>query len=119
MTTTASSHTSVPVDVTAVRPFSDLSVDDIAYAGGKGANLGQLTRAGLPVPPGFVVGAPAYGAFLAETGLGQRLSDLLTGLDVEDTEALRAGATAARRAVTDSEMPEWLAESIGQAYDQL
>src|SRR5580692_3439882 len=44
------------------RPFSELSRADIPYAGGKGANLGELTAAGLPVPPGFVVGAPAYAA---------------------------------------------------------
>ena len=38
----------------------ELTRADIPYAGGKGANLGELTSAGLPVPPGFVVGAPAY-----------------------------------------------------------
>ena len=40
--------------------FKDLGVTDVASAGGKGANLGELTRAGFPVPPGFVVTAPAY-----------------------------------------------------------
>lgn len=43
--------------------FADLSAGDAAVAGGKGANLGELTRAGLPVPPGFVVTAGAYLAF--------------------------------------------------------
>lgn len=43
----------------AVRRFGELSRADVAFAGGKGANLGELTRAGLPVPSGFVVGAPA------------------------------------------------------------
>src|SRR5665213_2869357 len=119
MTTTASSHTSVPVGVTPVRPFSDLSVDDVAYAGGKGANLGQLTRAGLPVPPGFVVGAPAYAAYCQETGLAQRLAQLLSGLDVEDTAALQDAAAQARQAVADSAMPGWLADAIAAAYTQL
>jgi pyruvate, water dikinase len=119
MTTIASSPSSIPAGLTPVRPFSDLSVDDVLYAGGKGANLGQLTNAGLPVPPGFVVGAPAYAAFRAETGLGERLSDLLTDLDVEDTAALRAAADAAQQAVRDSEVPAWLEDAIGDAYDQL
>ena len=48
---------------TPVRPFPALSRGDVAFAGGKGANLGELTAAGLPVPPGFVVGAPAYAAY--------------------------------------------------------
>lgn len=54
-------------DVEAVRPFARLSRDDVLYAGGKGANLGELTAAGVPVPPGFVIGAPAYSAFCEET----------------------------------------------------
>jgi pyruvate,water dikinase len=40
--------------------FEELGKDDVAIAGGKGANLGELTRAGLPVPPGFVITAEAY-----------------------------------------------------------
>ena len=74
----------------AVRPFASLSRDDVDYAGGKGANLGELTAAGLPVPAGFVVGAPAYAAYCAETGLRERLAEVLEGLDVEDTAALEA-----------------------------
>lgn len=42
-----------------VRPLADLRATDTAFAGGKGANLGELTAAGLPVPDGFVIGAPA------------------------------------------------------------
>lgn len=43
----------------AFRTVSDLSQPDVAHAGGRGASLGELARAGLPFPPGFVVGAPA------------------------------------------------------------
>ncbi|NUT49096.1 MAG: phosphoenolpyruvate synthase, partial [Saccharothrix sp.] len=43
-----------------IRDFSTLGKDDTAIAGGKGANLGECTRAGLPVPPGFVVTAEAF-----------------------------------------------------------
>ena len=43
-----------------VRSFGELGREDVSFAGGKGANLGELTRAGFPVPSGFVVGAPAY-----------------------------------------------------------
>ena len=40
--------------------FREVDKDDIGLVGGKGANLGELTRAGLPVPPGFIVTAEAY-----------------------------------------------------------
>ncbi len=119
MTTLASSHDQVPPGVEPIRTFAELSHDDVDYAGGKGANLGQLTRAGLPVPPGFVIGAPAYAAFRAETGLGERLNEVLRDLDVEDTAALQTAAELAREAVADSEMPLWLAQAIEAAYATL
>ncbi|TAK70504.1 MAG: hypothetical protein EPO22_01695, partial [Dehalococcoidia bacterium] len=52
-----------------VRWFEELAKDDTPVAGGKGANLGEMTRAGLPVPPGFVVTADAYRAFIERAGL--------------------------------------------------
>ncbi len=102
-----------------VRTFSQLRVTDVSYAGGKGANLGELTSAGVPVPPGFVIGAPAYGAFCEETGLRERLTDALQGVDEEDTAALAAAASVAREALDASPMPEWLERSIRSAYDDL
>ena len=42
-------------DMTYTVWLDEISKDDIALAGGKGANLGELSHAGLPVPPGFVV----------------------------------------------------------------
>src|SRR5689334_13562626 len=111
--TTITNHTATaPSDLAPVRPFSELSSADVAYAGGKGANLGQMTRVGLPVPPGFVVGAPAYAAFRLESGLGERLEQVLRDLDIETTEALQTAADKARRAVADAEMPAWLADAI-------
>ena len=119
MTTIANSPVAAPADVVPIRPFSELSLADVPYAGGKGANLGRLTRAGMPVPPGFVVGAPAYAAFRLQTGLGARLQAVLGNVDVEDTAALQAAAEAAREAVWASEMPSWLADAIAAAYAQL
>ena len=51
--------------------FEDLSKSDIGIAGGKGANLGELTQAGIPVPPGFVVTAQAYEKFMDEAGINE------------------------------------------------
>ncbi|MBV8431500.1 MAG: hypothetical protein JO244_10080, partial [Solirubrobacterales bacterium] len=119
MSTITSSTSVPPTGLVPTRSFADLSVDDVPYAGGKGANLGQLTQAGLPVPPGFVIGAPAYAAFRDQTGLSQRLAELLDTLDVEDTEALQQTARQAREAVESTEMPGWLQTAIADAYQQL
>jgi pyruvate,water dikinase len=93
MSTLESSRSAAPHGLVPIRSFAELSVADVPYAGGKGANLGQLTQAGMPVPAGFVIGAPAYVAFLRETGLDRRLAELLDGLDVVGrTRRLIAGA---------------------------
>ena len=101
-----------------VRVFACLGSDDVDYAGGKGANLGELTSAGLPVPDGFVVGAPAYAAFCAQTGLRERLATLLD-VNVEDTSALEAASTAARELFDTTPPPEPLQREIRAAYEQL
>ncbi|MGH2835114.1 MAG: phosphoenolpyruvate synthase [Solirubrobacteraceae bacterium] len=102
-----------------IRGFSELSRKDVDYAGGKGANLGELTRAGLPVPPGFVIGAPAYASFCEQNGVRERLREILAGVEVEDSRALRAAADAARQVVLESPMPEALAQAILAGYAEL
>jgi len=113
MTTTSSTPPA------ATRPFSELGKDDVAYAGGKGANLGELTRAGLPVPPGFVIGAPTYALFCEESGVRKRLDEILSEVDVEDGTALEAASAAARQTVLDAPMPPALREAILLAYRDL
>jgi pyruvate,water dikinase len=105
--------------ITPVKPFSELGRGDVEYAGGKGANLGELTRAGLPVPPGFVIGAPAYAAFCHETGLRERIGARMADLDTEDTGALERAAAEIRAMFEEETMPAWLTEAIVAAYREL
>jgi len=102
-----------------VRPFELLSRSDVDYAGGKGANLGELTAAGFPVPPGFVVGAPAYAAFCDSTGLRGRIEQRLADVDVEHTEELERAAGEVRAMIEAEPMPNDLANAIGESYDHL
>jgi pyruvate,water dikinase len=102
-----------------VRPFAALSHDDVAWAGGKGANLGELTRAGLPVPGGFVVGAPAFAAFCDDSGLRGELETLLASVPVDDTPALDAAAAEARRLVLQTPMPPSIELALRAAYRAL
>jgi hypothetical protein len=113
MTTTTTSQAAI------TKSFSELSKEDVAYAGGKGANLGELSRAGLPVPPGFVVGAPSYALYCAESGVRSRLDEILADVDVEDGGALEAASSAARQAVLDAPMPPALESAIVAAYREL
>ncbi|HEU4975270.1 MAG TPA: PEP/pyruvate-binding domain-containing protein, partial [Baekduia sp.] len=119
MPTSATSTEAGAAAATAIRRFDALTRKDVAFAGGKGANLGEMTWAGLPVPPGFVVGAPAYQAFCEQTDLRARLAAVLDGVDVEDTAALQAAADRARALVAESPMPSWLHDAIVSAYREL
>ncbi len=99
---------------TAVRFFDQLSRADVAWAGGKGANLGEFTAAGIPVPSGFVVGAPAYAAFIEETGLRGRLGERLAGLDVDDSKALADVTAELREEIRATPIPGWIADRGGR-----
>ena len=107
------------LQTTPVLPFSELSKGDVDYAGGKGANLGELTRAGIPVPDGFVVGAPAYAKFADETGLREWLESDLAGLEADDTEKLETLAGEIKAHVESQPMPIALREAIATAYETL
>ena len=68
--------------------FKDIRKGSIGTCGGKGANLGELTAAGFPVPPGFVVTSEAYFNFIRANGIDKVIKELTEGLDVQDTDRL-------------------------------
>jgi phosphoenolpyruvate synthase/pyruvate phosphate dikinase len=74
-------------DVTYTAWFDEVRKDDIALVGGKGANLGELSRAGLPVPPGFVVTTEAYDAFVGAGGLKGEIVGLASQPHADDPAA--------------------------------
>jgi rifampicin phosphotransferase len=90
-----------------VGSLTDFEATDVALAGGKGANLGELIRARFPVPAGFIITTAAYAALLEETGLGTRLAGLL-----------QAGAEGSRirEAFASVQMPRALRDTILAAY---
>jgi pyruvate,water dikinase len=100
----------------AVVGFERLGRADADFAGGKGANLGELTAAGLPVPSGFVIGAPAYAAFCEEGGLRDRMAQRLSAVDVEDTAELDRASREVRALIEAEPLPAGLAEAITAAY---
>ncbi len=103
----------------AVRWFNEISKDDLAEAGGKGANLGEMTRHGILVPPGFVVTSGTYFDFLSNAGLRPLISEILSSLDVADPAALDAAATGIKNAIESAPMPSYIADDIKDAYRKL
>ncbi len=99
--------------------FSEIGKEDLPEAGGKGANLGELTRAGIPVPPGFVVTAATYREFVRLNRLDDVIRRELGSLDVHDTPQLQARAAAVREAFLAAPMPADIAAAIAEAYREL
>lgn len=97
----------------------NIGKDDIPLVGGKGANLGEMISIGLPVPPAFVVSAPAFHAFLQGSGVADKLFSDLGALDVEDPKALRETSERARELILKSKMPPQLDARIREAYRSL
>jgi pyruvate,water dikinase len=99
--------------------FRDIGLADRPSVGGKGASLGELTRAGIAVPPGFVVTTVAFEAALAALdpdGLIRREIERLKG---EDFAAVTAAALSIRARFAAAALPAELAREIGAAYLEL
>ena len=99
--------------------FEDIGKADIPLAGGKGANLGELTKAQIPVPPGFVVTADTYFHFLDDAKLVNKIHELLDNLDVEDSKKLEVVANQVKELISSAPMPTHISEEIKQAYKKL
>jgi rifampicin phosphotransferase len=97
-----------------VTPLAELSAQDLPLAGGKGANLGELIRAGFPVPEGFVVTTAAYAAVLAGSALGTKLDAFLAyGLNRDGAED---AASLLRDAFAAAEIPATIRDEIAAHY---
>src|SRR3990170_4355227 len=99
--------------------FEEVGKEDIPLVGGKGANLGEMTQAHIPVPPGFIVTAQTYYAFLEAIGLRQRINELLADLDGGDSQRLQEVSQDIKRAIIDTPMPTEVARQVRAAYRKL
>lgn len=85
-------------------PFEEIKKEDVAIAGGKGANLGEMTAAGIPVPKGAVLTAAAYEKYMEENQISPN--------DYESAEKLR-------EAIRKGKLPEDLEKELDAYYEAL
>jgi pyruvate,water dikinase len=102
-----------------VERFENISKEDVGIAGGKGANLGELTQAGIPVPPGFVVTAETYNKFMTETGIFNNIMDILSGIDINNTKELQKSAEKIKGIIVNTPIPDDISTLIVEAYNAL
>jgi pyruvate, water dikinase len=102
-----------------VKWFSELDKNSGNVAGGKGANLGEMYNAGIPVPPGFVVSAQAYKYFLKEAKIKEKIEKILKDIDYENTAQLDESTKKVRKLIVESELPKEMEEEILESYEIL
>jgi pyruvate,water dikinase len=101
------------------RPLTELRRSDAAEFGGKSANLGDLLAAGIPVPPGFAVGARAYRAFVEATGLEGLIAGTLARAPARDVAAVNAASKAIGEAMRFAPLPDVLRAELQERYEEL
>ncbi len=102
-----------------IRPFERIGKGDAAIAGGKGASLGEMTQAGIPVPPGFVVLVNAFEQFLKETDLNIQISAILDTVDTEAIHTVEGASEKIQALILAAAMPEDLKTLIVADFQKL
>lgn len=87
--------------------------------GGKCASLVAMTRAGMPVPPGFAVTTAGYDAFIAHNGIADEIGELLSALDPDDLAAVHRVSARIREAIRSREAPPGLRAEVLAAFAEL
>ncbi len=99
--------------------FNEVSKDDVHLVGGKGANLGEMTRAGFPVPNGFIITAQAYYAFLRENNLVTKIKHILSTTNIEKPDSLMQVSKHVKKYILDGRISDELIKDIFDAYRML
>ncbi len=102
-----------------VKWFSELDKNSGSVAGGKGANLSEIYNAKVNVPPGFVVTAQAYDYFIEKAGIKEKIDELLSKIDYENTDELNTTTKKIRELIINSKFPKEMEEEILESYELL
>ena len=99
--------------------FEEVGKDDIGLVGGKGANLGEMTNARLPIPYGFIITSQAYFDFIEKAGIKKRISNLLESVNYERPNELEQVSGLIRELINKASLPDQLVRQVIKYYDEL
>jgi pyruvate,water dikinase len=102
-----------------VAPLSHFRRSDLALAGGKGANLGELSRAGFQVPAGYVITTAAYDLLLEKNDLQTHLLKIIGSLDTDRQDAAEKVSRQIQNVWREISIPEEITGQVIKAYHQL
>jgi pyruvate,water dikinase len=99
--------------------FADIGLSDRPSVGGKGGSLGELTKAGIEVPPGFVVRTEAFERFIQVLDAAEPLRAPVEALDPGDLDKVAAVTKKIRERIVKTTMPADVEKDLTTAYAQL
>ncbi|MEK6658464.1 MAG: PEP/pyruvate-binding domain-containing protein, partial [Campylobacterota bacterium] len=103
-----------------IRFFNELSIGDVPIVGGKNASLGEmyqnLTPKGVNIPNGFATTSDAYWLLLKENGIKDKIAQVLSDLDITDTDNLQKRGLEVRTLILNSHLPKALVDELLEAY---
>ena len=102
-----------------IKFLDEINKKNILTAGGKGANLGELMRVGIPVPPGFVVLARAFEKFLEETDINVEIEARRKKINIQDLESVEESSEILRDLILKGKIPKEIKKEIFEAFDKL
>lgn len=102
-----------------IKHFSQISKSDTVIAGGKGASLGEMTQAGIPVPPGFVVLSSAFEKFLEETDLNAEIDSILHSVNHKEMHTIENASEKTKDLILKAKMPKSVSEEIKKEFKNL
>ncbi len=102
-----------------IRDFKKLGKNDAPIAGGKGASLGEMTNAGIPVPPGFVILSGAFEYFLAENDLTQEIEAILKKINHKEMEEVEKASEDIKAMILEGKLPKDLSIEIKKYFKKL
>lgn len=99
--------------------FKNVGKEDVGLVGGKGANLGELVAAGFPIPPGFIVTAPAYFRVIDVNNLRPKIKAALSNLNPRQPQNINSVSKQIKQLILKARIPDDLGAAIIKAYLQL
>lgn len=102
-----------------IRWFKELGKEDVSIAGGKGASLGEMTKAGISVPNGFVVLSDAFQKFIQETNLNVEIDAILDTVNSEEMHTIENASEKIQAIIIDSEISKDIKEKIEKSFKKL
>ena len=99
--------------------FEQVDKSSVPIVGGKNANLGEMLKSGIRVPPGFAITTESYLEFIASSGIADEIQNILAHVHPESVPSLDHSSEQIEKLILQAEMPLAIRQAIATNYENL